>query len=133
MQQLPQALLYGGGAAAKGDLFLMCLYLVLAVLALRATHTGSLDRIVVAHAWQCAMHVWKLPFMWDEEYWAVRTDAAFLIAAIGVHIETRTKAYVGLRTVSGVRAAVVARACEIVPMIMATFYASSGYPPAQLA
>lgn len=117
LQQLEQAILNGPGYALKGQPLLAIAYLINLILAIRAARTGSLHRILVAHAMVVVLYLWRLPYMWDEDHWAVRTDLVVLVAALAVSRTAKAGAEL--------RAAVLAEACAIVPLIMALFYSGS--------
>ncbi len=111
LQIFEQALLNGPGFALKGQPLLALFYLVHFALAVRAARSGSTKAVWDAHVSSIILYLWKLPYMWDEDHWAVRTDAVVLFAIFA----------------SDAQAAILAEASAVVPYIMALFYSGSAF------
>ena len=116
VQQFEQAVLCGLGSAAKGQPLLALAYFVNLVLEMRAARTGDLEHLCKAKVMIIVLYVWRLPFMWDEDHWAVRADVAFLTAAVLTLRKTPS---------AETRPAVVAHASALIQPVTVLFYTSS--------
>lgn len=118
MQIFEQSLLNGPGYVLKNQPLLGLLYGFHLFGAIKAARSGATQDIRRAHATSILLYLWRFPYMWDEDHWAVRIDVIVLLAILGIEATT---------TKEKAQATVVSITSEIAPYIMALFYAGSAF------